>query len=485
MDKNERLSVLKNANLLFRQGDAEGALVEFKKILSVYPSDINVRRIVGDIYLKQKNIPAAVVQFQRIADFYSETNAFPRAIAVYRRIIRFAPEDENTLIKLAELYARVGMDTEAHFTYQKLAECFLRQNDRKRARIALRKILEAGKDFNTKIPIHLAHSYLAENMQAEAMEIYLTTGQRLMELEMFAATEELLFNGLQRIKHPDILKRLMECYFSRGKGYKALELMTHLGEGFWQIQPEDAGILKNLGDLCMQKNLLPEAERLLTRCRQIAPRDSECLEKLGRFYIHTQDFDKAYRLFLPFVDHAIKVKSFKNAAYWLRILISNNNSYLPALIKMSHIYRHAGQKKHLVSLYQSLVPLLEKRGLKDQLIKVLEDLVQWSDNPQPYNEKLQRLKGANQVKFGKIPPPSPFSPPAPASPPSPASPSSPSPVTQAATEVFSPPVVRDEIDSMFSSSGEDVEEEEHDPREDSLEIEFHDPAHPNPSNPFG
>ncbi|MCK4942109.1 MAG: tetratricopeptide repeat protein, partial [Candidatus Aminicenantes bacterium] len=63
MAKENRLVILKTANKLFRQGKIDSAIKEYKKILGIKPNDLEIRRIIGDLQLKQNNLPGAVDQF--------------------------------------------------------------------------------------------------------------------------------------------------------------------------------------------------------------------------------------------------------------------------------------------------------------------------------------------------------------------------------------------------------------------------------------
>jgi tetratricopeptide (TPR) repeat protein len=47
-----RLKILQQAEKLFKQGKIEAAIKEYQKIIELKPDDLEVRRIIGDLYLK-------------------------------------------------------------------------------------------------------------------------------------------------------------------------------------------------------------------------------------------------------------------------------------------------------------------------------------------------------------------------------------------------------------------------------------------------
>ena len=66
MAVDNRLKVLQQADKLFKQGKVEAAIKEYQKIVEVKPDDIEVRRIIGDLYLKLNKLPEAFKQFETI-----------------------------------------------------------------------------------------------------------------------------------------------------------------------------------------------------------------------------------------------------------------------------------------------------------------------------------------------------------------------------------------------------------------------------------
>ena len=129
MAKENRLVILKTANKLYRQGKIDSAIKEYNKILGIKPNDLEVRRIIGDLQLKQNNTPGAVEQFEWIADYYLKEGFFAKAIAMYKRITRIDPNYEAVSVKLAELYTKQGLIIEAKQIYLDLAEENKRKNN--------------------------------------------------------------------------------------------------------------------------------------------------------------------------------------------------------------------------------------------------------------------------------------------------------------------------------------------------------------------
>jgi tetratricopeptide (TPR) repeat protein len=117
MASDNRLKILQQAEKLFKQGKIDTAIKEYQKIIELKPDDLEVRRIIGDLYFKLNKLPEAIRQFEWISDFYLKEGFFTKAIAMYRRITRMAPQNETISYKLADLYTKQGLIIEAKQIY--------------------------------------------------------------------------------------------------------------------------------------------------------------------------------------------------------------------------------------------------------------------------------------------------------------------------------------------------------------------------------
>jgi tetratricopeptide (TPR) repeat protein len=390
----KRLILLKRANKLFRQGKTGAAVKEYEKIIAIKPDDLEVRRIVGDLQLRQNNIPGAVDQFGWIADYYLKEGYFAKAIAMYKRITRINPNSEQTLFKLADLYTKQGLVIEAKQIYLDIAEECKRQNNQKKALGMYKKILEFDR-HNIKMRNLLADNYLKEGMAQNAIDEYVTSADILINKKDYQRAEELLLNVLEKIKNPKIIEKLLNCYTSQNEDDKAINLLKNLGDEIYK----DANLLKALGELYLKKNLMNEAEKIFIKVAEIDPEEAEVIMRLGKVYLQREEYDRTYELFLPIVEKNVKNSKYEEAASLLRFIIASNNTYLPALTKLASIFKVSGKKNNLIALYESLIPVYEKKGMKEQLKEILEELIKLSDSPFTYEEYLEKLTGQREMEI--------------------------------------------------------------------------------------
>jgi len=384
----KRVALLKRANKLFRQGKADAAVKEYKKILEIKPDDLEVRRIVGDLELRQSNNRGAIEQFEWIADYYLKEGFFAKAIAMFKRITRIDPNYEAALYKLADLYTKQGLVMEAKQIYLDIAEECKRQNNQKKALGMYKKILEFDRT-NIKMRLLLADNYLREKLENDAVNEYITAADIILNKKDFRRAEELLLTTLGKVKNLRIIEKLIILYSKSNEDEKAIKLINEQGlESLKNIN-----LLKVVGELYLKKNMMNEAEKIFSKIAELDPGETETILRLGKVYIQREDYDGAYNLFLPIVNRGIQNKKYDEAGNLLRFIIASNNSYLPALTKLAEIFKISGKTNNLIALNESLIPVYEEKGMKQELKQTLEELIKLSDTPFSYEEKLAQLSG--------------------------------------------------------------------------------------------
>jgi tetratricopeptide (TPR) repeat protein len=169
-------SALKSLN----QGKVAQAIQEYQTILRSDPNDQVVLMTVGDLFVRQSNMPQAVEYFERLAQLYLNDGFNSKAIAIYKKISKLAPNETQPLEKLANLYVQQGILSEARPIFLQLAEAHLKANQTSKAVEVLRRLLEVEPD-NPRVQRRLAELYLAMGQKAEAAQTYLHFARYLQE----------------------------------------------------------------------------------------------------------------------------------------------------------------------------------------------------------------------------------------------------------------------------------------------------------------
>ncbi len=175
----KREQVVQTAEKYVSRGKIEAAIKEYKKLLAENPNDINTLNRVGDLYARIQRIDEAVDFFNQIASQYTAEGFFPKATAIYKKIIKLDPTRLEIYEKLAELYGRQGLVTEARGQYQVLAD-YYQKHENAASAIAIYQKMAALEPENPTYHVKLAEIYQAQRLNEKALGEYRTIAEMMV-----------------------------------------------------------------------------------------------------------------------------------------------------------------------------------------------------------------------------------------------------------------------------------------------------------------
>ncbi len=147
-----------------QKGQFDRAVKEYEKLLSQYKKDPKILNSLGDTYIKMNMVEKAMDIFNDVAEKYIKDGFMPNAIAIYRKMLRFKPNEIAVKLKIADLYVKTGMISEAEFYYNQYADYFVKRGEIIKAIPAYEKICAINPD-NVELRKILAGLYFrAENI---------------------------------------------------------------------------------------------------------------------------------------------------------------------------------------------------------------------------------------------------------------------------------------------------------------------------------
>src|SRR5437899_12607704 len=109
----DKVKSLREAERNLELGKIPAAIKEYCQIVESEPDDFTMLNMLGDLYVRVGNHPAAIACFRRIAEHYREQDFALKAIAIYKKIDRLQPHDTEIATSLADLYAQQDLVIEA------------------------------------------------------------------------------------------------------------------------------------------------------------------------------------------------------------------------------------------------------------------------------------------------------------------------------------------------------------------------------------
>src|SRR5262249_34358268 len=142
----DRNKVLARATKYMQQGKLQKAVDEYQLLIQDDPSDVRTILKVGDLYAKMGNIDGAVDTYKQVAEHYAKDGFFLKAVAVYKQLLKLDPTIVTVYVRLAELYNQLGLNNEAMRQYQIVAKHYETKGMKKEALETFKKMAELDPD---------------------------------------------------------------------------------------------------------------------------------------------------------------------------------------------------------------------------------------------------------------------------------------------------------------------------------------------------
>lgn len=162
---------LEEAARLVSQKKLSPAIKLYLAITDQDPDDLTLLNNVGDLCIRDGNIPEALRQFYKLAERYEREGFSLRAIAIYKKIAKLETRSAGALLKLAELYKSQGLSHEAREQYAQ-ALAFCEKNSLRDKALQILNQLVTQEPENAGYRLRLAESYEAAGKSREAFQYY-------------------------------------------------------------------------------------------------------------------------------------------------------------------------------------------------------------------------------------------------------------------------------------------------------------------------
>jgi len=140
------IDIKRRAQRCVQNGDLDGALKEYEKLIAVQDSDPYNFVLLADLLYKKGDMVGAAQRYVASIDAYEQAALYKNAIAVGKKMMRLSLSPTLVLSKLAKLHVLDGLGTEAALYYQQYAEHLLRDKRGSEAAQAFRKAFEASSE---------------------------------------------------------------------------------------------------------------------------------------------------------------------------------------------------------------------------------------------------------------------------------------------------------------------------------------------------
>lgn len=180
-----------NAERYLQQNKLPNAISEYEKILQVEPNDLAIVNTVGDIYARLGQNEKAIERFRVVGESYASDGFLPKSIAMYRKITKLDPNGLAAMEKLAELYRKQGLVSDARSMLLQAAETYTRKGQSKET-LRLLKQLVLFDPENVQVITRTADLMTKGGEKKEAKEMLSRSASTLIERHALEPAQKVL-----------------------------------------------------------------------------------------------------------------------------------------------------------------------------------------------------------------------------------------------------------------------------------------------------
>ena len=166
------IDIKRRAQRCIQNGDLDGALTEYEKLVGGEESDPYNFVLLADLLYKKGDQTGAAERYLSAVAAYEKSSLFKNAIAVCKKMLRLSLSPAKVLNSLAQLHLLDGLAGEAALYYVQYAEHMVRSSAPAEAAEALRKAFDACQD-NLKVLEQLSEAWLLAGENPRAASVML------------------------------------------------------------------------------------------------------------------------------------------------------------------------------------------------------------------------------------------------------------------------------------------------------------------------
>jgi tetratricopeptide (TPR) repeat protein len=294
LDKNK---IIEAAAKLVAKGAYDKAIKEYQKILETDPRDVRILQKMGELFQKRGDSAQAASYFTQVAESYTTDGFFLKAVALFKQVLKLDPSLMEVNIKLAELHQQLQLIGEAMAYFQIVANHYDKAGDHRRSLDVLKKMVDLDPD-NVASRVKLADLYVREGLSSEAVaeftraaehlkrnnrvDDYLRVAERLSALEPhnLKLARELAETYLARNDQKRALAKLQVCFKADGRDIETLKLLAVAFQGLGQTT-KTLSVYKELARAHEEQGQHGEAEQVWGQVAQLDPQDADLTARSG------------------------------------------------------------------------------------------------------------------------------------------------------------------------------------------------------------
>lgn len=404
MSAENKKDILKMAMIYAQEGRWDKAITEYKKLLTLDPTDYSIHNMLGDVYSKKEEDALAYQAYITAAEAYSKQGLSDKAVIIYKKIGKLnsdnLPEadkqkqvmikrntiaekliEEGNVDKAIEEYKEILKINPANFeTYQKIGELYTQKGDHKEALNYYKKIVDVyfkNRLYKKALPIYqkildiqpdsistrerIAEIYEREGNESDAKREYLYLAEyywneRNIERTDYFSQKAIDFKSIEAHYFKGAALVYKKDY---GEAKKELDMLL-------KFKTNHIGALVSMAEVYTELNQTDEAMGMLNKVIKAEPENTEGYLLLGEIYLKKGMKKDAAAKFLSAVNIFAKKNEKDKAAELLKKVLEQDQDNIELLARLAEIQIQLNKKKEAADAYLKISEIYGRENMPDK-----------------------------------------------------------------------------------------------------------------------
>ncbi|HTA75717.1 MAG TPA: tetratricopeptide repeat protein [bacterium] len=397
--RDEKINIVKLAYLYFREGRWDNAIEEYRKLLEIDPEDMNVHKMLGDVYVRKNDHAQAYEEYSKVEAHFVQIDQTDKASLIQDKINRLDQnrlpaaarqkrsrlpnksdktvedsggketvdsEDKVSSSNLEKMEVESGQFSNPVERYTRLGESFFESHLFKKAMEMFKKVVALDSQ-NRVGRVRLAQIYAKTGMENEAKKEYLNAaGQALTQDDLDHAFE--YANKAVELKSIEAQYILGVVLFKRRQWAEAREKLDTL----LRFKTSHAGGQVYLAKVFDEMNLLDKAVETFQKALKLDKDGVLALEAWAEYCAKRKLVDEAVKTFTELIGKAAAGGDRKRALELARKLLAVDVTRVSSKLKLAQLLQSVGDLKGAADIYYHLAQWYKNQNEKDEANKYIQ-----------------------------------------------------------------------------------------------------------------
>lgn len=296
------------------------AIAVYKKILNADPNNLEINSVMASLYAKQGLSIDARNQYQRIATLLEKDGNLQGAMEAYEKIVELDPANAAIQRKLAELYLSEGANDKAHIHWTGAARAQAKAGDYAGAADSYSRAMELNQLDVESMRGHLECCLQMKNPEPALNQLKKAAESEPENLDI----RELLGHAYLASDDPESAAKAFQIVFSMDE--ERYENLFAVSEALLEKNQFDqaSGALDEIIPVLISRRETDRAARLFGRILDLCPTHTVTMVKLASLYSATGDQEKYLETLDRIVDFYVERKSWIEALEYIEKILHSN-----------------------------------------------------------------------------------------------------------------------------------------------------------------